>query len=116
MLMSSISGATMTAILHPPDPPSTEAILTGGVANLSNGVRHPCGGQQQWWGEGSDTVGSTGVRQRLWHWQEEEAWRHLQGGDVNSGAAADLEEEWATTGPDALLTDIIFCGGGDTVV
>ncbi len=52
----------------------------------------------------------------MWHWQEEEAWRHLQGGDVNSGAAADLEEEWATTGPDALLTDIIFCGGGDTVV
>jgi hypothetical protein len=29
-------------------------------------------------------------------------------------AAANLEEEWATTGPYALLADIIFCSGGES--
>ncbi len=29
----------------------------------------------------------------------------------NNGATADPEEEWATTGPNALLADIIFCDG-----
>ncbi len=34
----------------------------------------------------------------------------------NNGATTDPEEEWATTGPNALLADIIFCDGDDSGV
>ncbi len=37
----------------------------------------------------------------------------LAGGNNNNKVAANSEEEWVTTGSDASLSDIIFCGGSD---
>jgi hypothetical protein len=40
----------------------------------------------------------------------------LAGGDDKDRAATNLEEEWATICPNALLANIIFCNGGDSGV